>query len=355
LKKLGLLLVMMIIAASLLTACGKDKEEGTKDSGDKTATPKTEYTVGMVTDLGGIDDKSFNQSAWEGLQLYGEDNNLEKGKGFSYLQSQSDADYATNLNQLARNGFKLVYGIGFLLSDAISEVAGQNLDTHFALVDSVVEAPNVASITFAEHEGSFLVGVVAAMKTKSKHVGFVGGVNMPLIQKFEAGFKAGVAYIDPTIKVDVNYTGSFTDAALGQAAAGTMYKAGCDVVYHAAGGSGNGVFTEAKNIKENDPTKEIWVIGVDKDQAPEGLLKDGKTNVTLTSMVKRVDVAVNDVAVKGKDGKFPGGEVLTYDLKNDGVGIAPTETNLTDEIKAKVKEVTEKIKSGEIKVPSELK
>ncbi|MDF2535407.1 MAG: family transporter substrate-binding protein [Bacillales bacterium] len=313
LKKLGLLLVMMIIAASLLTACGKDKEEG-KDSGKKTATPKTEYTVGMVTDLGGIDDKSFNQSAWEGLQLYGKENNLEKGgKGFDYLQSQSDADYATNLNQLSRGNFKLVFGIGFLLADAITEVADQNPNTNFSIVDMVVEKPNVASITFAEHEGSYLVGVVAAMKSKSKHVGFVGGVNMPLIQKFQAGFEAGVKFIDPTIKIDVNYTGSFTDAALGQAAASTMYKAGCDVVYHAAGGSGNGVFTEAKNIKENDPTKEIWVIGVDKDQAPEGLLKDGKTNVTLTSM------------------------------------------NLNDEIKTKVKEVTEKIKSGEIKVPAELK
>ncbi|MDF2556669.1 MAG: basic rane lipoprotein [Bacillales bacterium] len=355
LKKLGLLLVMMLVAASLLTACGKDKEEGKKTTGEDKATPKTEYTVAMVTDLGGIDDKSFNQSAWEGLQLYGKENSLEKGgKGYDYLQSASDADYSTNLNQLAKNGFKLVYGIGFLLADAVKEVAAQNPNTNFAIVDSVVEGKNVASLTFAEHEGSFLVGVVAAMKTKTKRVGFVGGMELDLIKKFQAGFEAGVKHIDPTIKIDVTYTGDFVDAAKGTAAANALYKANCDVIYHAAGNSGNGVFTEAKNLKEADPTREIWVIGVDKDQAAEGLLKDGKTNVTLTSMMKRVDVAVKTVADAGKDGKFEGGKVYEFNLKNDGVGIAPTQDNLTPDILAKVKEVTEQIKSGALKVPDKL-
>ncbi len=354
LKKLSLILIMLITTATILGACGK-KEDSDKTT-EQNGSTKTEFKVAMVTDVGGVDDKSFNQSAWEGLKEFGKENKLTEKEGFDYAQSASDADYLPNLTRLSKADFDLVYGIGFLMKEAVTNAANENPKTNFAIVDEEITGKkNVASIKFAEHEGSYLVGVVAAMQTKTKKVGFVGGVDMPLIQKFEEGFKAGVKAVDPAIEVVVKYTGAFDKPELGKTTAAAMYKSDIDIIYHASGGTGNGVFSEAKSIKEADPSRDIWVIGVDKDQAPEGLLKDGKTNITLTSMIKRVDIAVNDVATKAMDGKFPGGEVISYDLKSNGVGIAPTKDNLSDEILKKVDEYAGKIKSGEIKVPFERK
>lgn len=348
-RKFGMALSLVLAAGTILGACGNKDDNSNSDGESK----KDNFTVAMVTDTGGVDDKSFNQSAWEGLQAFGKENGLEKGKdGYNYLQSESDADYTTNLNQLVRQNFDLIYGIGFLLEGAVKEAAEQNPDSHFAIVDSVVDADNVASITFKEHEGSFLVGVVAGLQSKSNKIGFVGGVESELIKKFEHGFVAGVKSVNPDADVQVKYTGSFSDASLGKATAEAMYKSGIDIIYHAAGNSGNGVFTEAKNIKKNDPKKEVWVIGVDKDQAAEGKIDGTDLNVTLTSMVKRVDLAVQQVATKAKEGNFPGGEVVEFGLDSDGVDIAPTTDNLTEDIIKTVDEYKEKIKNGEINVPS---
>ncbi|WP_455660456.1 BMP family lipoprotein [Pradoshia sp.] len=347
-RKFGLALSLVLAAGTILGACGNND-----DSSNEGDSEKDNFTVAMVTDTGGVDDKSFNQSAWEGLQAFGKENGLEKGKdGYNYLQSESDADYTTNLNQLVRQDFDVIYGIGFLLESAVKEAAEQNPDSHFAIVDSVVDADNVASITFKEHEGSFLVGVIAGMQSKSNKVGFVGGVESELIKKFETGFVAGVKAVNPDADVQVKYTGSFSDASLGKATAEAMYKSGTDVIYHAAGATGNGVFTEAKNIKKNDPDKEVWVIGVDKDQAAEGAIDGTDLNVTLTSMVKRVDLAVQQVATDAMEGNFPGGEVVEFGLDADGVDIAPTTDNLSEDMIKKVDEYKEKIKNGEIKVPA---
>jgi basic membrane protein A and related proteins len=347
-RKFGLALSLVLAAGTLLGACGtKDGETG---AGNKEDT----FSVAMVTDVGGVDDKSFNQSAWEGLQKFGADNGLEKGKsGYDYLQSASDADYKTNLNKLVRDNFDLIYGIGFLMTDAISEIADQKPEAHFAIVDSVVEKPNVASITFKEHEGSFLVGVVAGLTTKTNKIGFVGGMEIPLIEKFESGFLAGVKAVNPEATVDVQYAGAFDQADKGKAIASSMYANGIDVIYHAAGATGNGVFSEAKDLKTKDPNREIWVIGVDKDQAPEGVVtvNDTTYNVTLTSMVKRVDVAVYDLATKAMNGEFPGGEVIEYGLDQDGVGIAPTQDNISEEVLTEVESWKQKIINGEIQVP----
>ncbi len=349
-RKFGLALSLVLAAGTILGACGNKEESNESGSANK---DKKNFSVAMVSDTGGIDDKSFNQSAWEGIQTFGKENGLEKGKnGYTYLQSESDADYTTNLNQLVRQNYSLIYGVGFTMGDAIKETADQNPDGKFAIIDSVVDGDNVASITFKENEGSFIVGVIAGMQTKSNKVGFVGGIENPLIQKFEKGFIAGVKTVNPNAEVQVKYTGSFSDASLGKATASAMYKSGIDVIYHAAGNGGKGVFTEAKNIKKNDPKKDVWVIGVDKDQADEGEITGTDMNVTLTSMVKRVDLAVQEVSKQAMEGSFPGGKNVEFGLENNGVDIAPTTDNLSDDILKKVEEYKEKIKNGDLKAPS---
>jgi basic membrane protein A and related proteins len=353
-RKIGLALSFVLAAGTLLGACGtsEDKEGASSGEGNK---KEDQFTVAMVTDVGGVDDKSFNQSAWEGLKAFGEEHDLEKGKeGFDYLQSQSDADYATNLNTLARQDFDLVYGIGFLMEGAINDIAQQQKDSHFAIVDAVVDQPNVASITFKEQEGSFLAGVAAGLATKTNKIGFLGGMEIPVIERFHSGFIAGVKAVNPEAEIVADYAGAFDKAELGQTIASKMYSQDVDVIFHAAGGTGNGLFKEARDLKEKDPSRELWAIGVDSDQSAEG--KVGDHNIILTSSLKRVDNAVLDLANKAKEGNFPGGEVISYGLNEEGVGLAELNEELSnkDEVMTKVDEWKEKIKSGEITVPESL-
>ncbi len=356
-KKKGLALSVMMSAGLLLAACGGDKEpeaEKPVDEGTATDTPSNEVlSVAMVTDTGGVDDKSFNQSAWKGITEYGEANGLERGDGgYDYLPSTKEADFKPNLNNLVRRDFDIVFGIGYLMDDAIKEIASQKPDTNFVIVDSEVEGDNVASVMFKEQEGAFLAGVAAALTTETDKIGFVGGMDIPVIKRFEAGFIEGVKAINPDIKVDVQYVASFTDAALGKGAASRMYASGADIVFHAAGGAGVGVFAEAKELKKASPDKNFWVIGVDSDQYEEGKV-DENTNVTLTSMLKRVDVAVTDITERANKGEFPGGETLVYGLEDEGVILADSRGAISEEILAKVAEFEAKIASGEIEVPEE--
>jgi basic membrane protein A len=345
-QKLGVALSLLLAAGTLLGGCGKNADNNKNNAGGKKG-----FTVGMVTDIGGVDDKSFNQSAWEGLQAFGKANNLTKGRnGYDYLQSTSDADYVPNLNTLARQGYDLVYGIGFLMQDAIDEIAKQQKDTKFAIIDSEVKEPNVASVLFKEQEGAFLAGVAAAMTTKSNHVGFIGGMKNAVIKRFEAGFIAGVHAAKPSVKVDSQYAGAFDKAELGQSIASKMYATGADVIFHASGGTGNGLFKEANDLKKKDPKREIWAIGVDRDQSNMG------EDVVLTSALKRVDVAVQDTANKAKNGNFPGGKDVLYGLNEGGVGLTPINAKAAnkDAIDKAVKDWTDKIKSGAVKVPGTL-
>ncbi|MCP8969056.1 BMP family lipoprotein [Ectobacillus ponti] len=345
-KKAGLLLSLTLAASTILGACGNaDKNTADNKSGGDTKKAGS-FKVGMVTDTGGVDDKSFNQSAWEGLKKFGGDNSLKENEGYRYLQSEKEADYLPNLTKFAESNYNLTYGIGFLMADAVGKVADQFPKNNFAIVDMVVDKKNVASITFSENEGSFLVGVVAALTTKSNKVGFIGGVESDLIKKFEYGFKAGVASVNPSIQVVSQYAGDFNKPEKGTQLASTMYGQGVDVIYHAAGGTGNGVFTEAKNRKKKG--ENVWVIGVDRDQHQEGMPE----NVTLTSMVKRVDVAVEQVSKQAMEGNFPAGKVVTFGLKENGVGIAPTTDNVSKDALAKVDEFQKKILAGELKVPA---
>ncbi|MCF6137168.1 BMP family lipoprotein [Pseudalkalibacillus berkeleyi] len=345
-KRYGFLMSMVLAAGTLLSACGSDDA----GSGDTDKKEDDKFKVAMVTDTGGVDDKSFNQSAWEGLQEFGKENDLKEKEGYNYLQSNAQSDYRPNLNNLVRQGYDLVFGIGFLMQEDIQKVAEQQKDAQFALVDSVVELDNVASITFKEHQGSFLVGLVAGLQSKTNKIGFIGGVDSALIKKFENGFKAGVLTANPDAEVFVQYAGDFNDAAKGTTIAATFYGKGADVIYHAAGGTGSGVFTEAINRKKNG--EDVWVIGVDRDQFAEGIYdKAENKSVTLTSMVKRVDTAVLEVSKQTKEGNFPGGEVVEFGLEEDGVGIAPTEDNVSEEALKMVKEYKEKIVAGDVEVP----
>ncbi|WP_096272435.1 BMP family lipoprotein [Paucisalibacillus globulus] len=356
-KKHNVLLLVLILSLGLiLAACGGAKDDentGSEDNGDNASQNEEasgDYKVAMVTDEGGVDDKSFNQSAWEGIKAWGEGAGLSKGEGFDYAQSNGTADYMPNISRFVRDEYNIVFGVGFKLKEDIQTAAGQFPDTNFAIVDDVVDAPNATSITFKEHQGSFLVGVAAANKTKTNKVGFVGGIASPLIEKFESGFIAGVKSVNPDIEVNVQYAESFTDPAKGKIIAANMYDSGVDVIYHASGGTGNGVFNEAKDIKQNDPERELWVIGVDRDQHEEGQV--GDHNITLTSMVKRVDVAVQDVINQGVNGEFPAGELLEYGIEENAISIAETNKEaMTEEVINAVKEWQDKILNGEVEVP----
>lgn len=355
-RKFGLLISSVVAAGAILAACGSDDEKDTSNNDTAGDTGKEEaggdLSIAMVTDVGGVDDKSFNQSAWEGVQKWGADNGLEKGEGFDYLQSASDADYNTNLNALLRRDFDLVFGVGFLMNDAVLEIAEQQPDKMLAIIDSQVDAPNVASILFKEQEGAFLAGVVAATMSETGKIGFVGGQSIPVITRFHAGYVAGAKAVNPDIEIDVYYAEAFDKAELGKTAANRMYSSGVDIIFHAAGGTGNGVFTEAKERKEKDPNANVWVIGVDADQYEEG--KVGEHNVTLTSMLKGVGNAVIDISDRAKAGDFPGGETITYGLAEDGVGLADSRGAIPQEVLDVVEEYKAKIVSGDITVPAEV-
>jgi basic membrane protein A len=325
-------------------------------------TTKKSFSVAMVTDVGGVDDKSFNQSAWEGLSKWGKENGLKEGKGgYTYFESKTAADFAPNFQQAVSGGYQLIAGIGYATKDALVSSAKANTDTKYLQIDDVVSSKykNVASVTFHSEQSSYLVGVAAATKAKelgNTSVGFIGGVKGSVLDAFEAGYVAGVKSVDANMTVDVQYAGSFTDAAKGKTIANAMFTKGTRVIFHAAGPAGNGVFTAAKDIDVDlpaDSSDKAWVIGVDMDQADMGkyTAADGKkSNLTLTSSVKGVGNGIALIAEKAKDGKFPGGKHIALGLKEDGVSI--TTKNLNDTEKAAVEAAKAKIVAGDVVVPT---
>jgi basic membrane protein A and related proteins len=261
-----------------------------------------------------------------------------------------------NLSTFADEKLDLIVAPGFLFTSAMVEVASKYPQQKFLLIDSVAKdksdklLPNVVDAVFAEHEGSFLVGVVAGLKAKAEKkdtLGFVGGMQFPLIEKFQAGFEQGVHAVCPACKILVDYAGEFGNPGKGQALAAKQYGAGAYVVFHAAGGTGNGVIKEAKERTQRGDVR--WAIGVDKDQYADGVYAAGKSAV-LTSMMKRVDVAAHDVAVLTRDGKFPGGQLLVFSLKNKGVGLPAQNPNVGQDILAQAADYEGKIASGKLQV-----
>jgi basic membrane protein A and related proteins len=338
-------LAAVFTAAMLMVAgCGGDDDSDTAGGGGD---QKEKVKIGLAYDIGGRGDQSFNDAAAAGLDKAKSDFDVE-ARELEAAPGESEAAKEERLNLLVQGGYNPVIGVGFAYAGSMKKVAAANPNVKFAIVDDAsFNAPNVANLVFAEHEGSYLVGVAAAMKSTAKHLGFVGGVDVPLIHKFQAGFEAGAKAVDPNVKIDVKYltqapdfTG-FNDPAKGKVAAQGMLDGGADVIYHAAGGSGSGVFEAAKAAGKLG-------IGVDSDQYNLPSLANVK-DVILTSMLKRVDVAVYDYLKSVNDGS-PLSGVQTFDLKKDGVGYS-TSGGKVDDIKPKLDEYKQKIISGETKVP----
>ena len=350
----GTALAAVALAGVLtLAACGtSDTPSGSTPAPSGTgAAPATTVKVGMAYDIGGRGDQSFNDSAARGLDKAKAESGIEV-KELEASQGETDAQKEDRLRQLAEGGYNPVIAVGFAYAGAVGKVAKDNPDVKFAIIDDFTpgtdDGANIANLTFAENEGSFLVGVAAALKSTTGNVGFVGGVNTPLIQKFEVGFTAGVKAAKPTGQVQVKYltqppdfTG-FNDPAKGETAATGMFDAGVDVVYAAAGGSGSGVFKAAK-------AKGKLGIGVDSDQYNQPALADVK-DVILTSMVKEVDLAVYDFIGSVKNNTFKAGNKV-YDLKAGGITYA-TSGGKIDDIKTQIEDYKSKITSGAITVPA---
>lgn len=325
--------VALLLCVALVFAVGCGQNAGTKASA---------FKVGLVADTGGLHDQSFNQSAWEQGVLKAQADYGIQGKA---LESKGDADYEPNLTKFAKDGYNITWAVGYKFEKAIPDVAAQFPNAQFGIIDSNLGGnipKNVTAVTFKEEEGSFLMGVIAGLTTKTNKVGFIGGMSVPLIKKFEVGYRAGVHAVNPKAQVVVAYAESFTDAAKGRALAASMYDGGADIIFHAAGGVGQGLFDEVKTRQQG----KYWAIGVDMDQsflAP---------NYTLSSMVKNVGTAIYNVTKEVKDGKTTGGTQIELGLKEGGVGIAPTTSkNVSADVMTQVEAYKQKIINGDIVVP----
>jgi len=296
-------------------------------------------TVGMVTDVGGVNDQSFNQSAWEGLQKAKKDLKIK----ISYQESKQDADYQANLETLLDAGNHLIWGIGFKMADAILLAAKQNPKQKYAIIDYSFDKktpPNVVGVMFKAEEGAFLAGYLAAKMSKTGSVGFIGGMSVPIIHSFQYGFKAGALYANPKIKFNEQYAESFTDAAKGKAIANQMIGKGSDVIFHAAGAVGDGVIEAVKE-------KNKMAVGVDRDQnylAPKNVI---------TSSMKRVDNAIYNVIKDLNSGIFKGGKTIEYGLKDGAVDIAPTTSKMVPAVlMEEISKLKKSIIEGKIKIPA---
>ncbi|MCT4357774.1 BMP family ABC transporter substrate-binding protein [Streptomyces sp. Je 1-79] len=324
------------------TACG----ESSTDSGSDSGTIK----VGMAYDVGGRGDNSFNDSAARGLDKAKADLGVET-KELTAKTGETPADREQRLASLAEGGYNPVIGVGFAYKDAIDKTAAKFPKTTFGLVDSVSDLKNVDSIVFTEEQGSYLAGVAAALKSKDGKIGFIGGVDIPLIKKFAAGFQQGVKDTNPNATVQIQYLSTGTDMSgfgapdKGKAAAKGMLDKGIDVIYAAAGGSGAGAI-EAVAAKSG-----TWAIGVDSDQAKDPALSKYAGSI-LTSVVKNVDTGVFELVKSVQDGK-PLTGTHVYSLAENGVSLTTTGGHLTD-IQAKLDEAKKKIVDGQIKVATTL-
>ena len=336
LKKLIALGLATVMSASMLVGCGaKSDSNASTDNGDKV------FKVGMITDTGGVNDESFNQSTWKGFQDAQEKFGKDKLE-IKYLESKQDADYVQNIDTFADEEMDLIIGVGFKLEQAITEAAKNYPEQQFALIDAVCEGEqleNVTSLLFEDNASAYLTGLIAGRMTETNKVGFIGGMESPVISKFDYGFRAGVKAANPDAEVMVQYANSFTDSALGKTIANQMHSKNADIIFTCAGAVGIGAIEAAK---ENGK----YAIGVDRDQsdlAPENVL---------TSAIKRVDAGVFETVKSYVNGTFEGGTTTTYGLEENAVGVPDTTKNLvSQEILDLVEETITKLKNKEITVP----
>ena len=295
----------------------------------------TGFKIGMVTDVGGVNDGSFNQSAWEGLQRAGEAFGCE----VKYIESKGDADYVPNIESFLDEDYDLIVCVGYMMADAVRDAAELYPDQKFAIIDDASNADldNVTCMMFEQEQASYLVGLAAGYTTESNIVGFVTGAANETMNSFGYGYCAGVLDANPDATILQYNANNFGDASGGKTAVNTMVTKGADVVFHAAGGTGIGVIDGCKENK-------IWAIGVDSDQSPLA------PETILTSALKRVDNACYDATKKTILGTLEGG-VETYDLAAGGVDIAPTKDNLSKDVLEKIEKAKKDIIAGDLVVP----
>ncbi|GHU26787.1 BMP family ABC transporter substrate-binding protein [Spirochaetia bacterium] len=315
-------------------------------------------TIRLLTDATGIDDKSFNAAAWRGiLEFYGDTWQSQKGRGTLYdvVTAQTQDMYIPNLRQATDEAYDLIVATGFTFADALTEVARANPKQNYEIVDvDWVVLPNVLGVIFAEQEGSYLAGVATALKAKADGIanprfGFIGGIPGATITKFEVGFVQGVLSVIPNAQIVDYYVNSWGEPALAKTQAKNWYDSGVYAIYSAAGGSGNGTIAQAKEYRVAG--RNVWAIGVDSDQHEEGQYNPSNPSesAVLTSMLKRVEASLLYALNAIKNGTFKG-EVITLDLKVDGVGYSTTNPAITQDIIRQVEQAKQDIVSGRVKV-----
>ena len=343
------LLLAFALVASMVAGC-QSTEEGGGGDGESEA-PASDLKAAMVTDVGGLGDKSFNDLSYEGLKRAEE----ELGVEIEALSSKEIADYDSNLSQLANAGYNPIFCVGFLMTDAMNKAAQDFPDTNFGGIDIFLEEPasNAAGLVFKEQEAGYLAGVVAGLATKDKFderlnadnvIGFVGGMEIPAVVKFQAGFIAGAKSVNPDVKVVSLYAGKFDDQAKGKELGLSLIDQKCDIVFAAAGQTGLGTIKACQE-------RNALFIGVDADQYET---VPGTGDVMLTSAIKKVDVAVFETIKAMVDDEFPGGTNKTFGLTEDAVGLAPFhdfESKVPQAIKDAVDKASTDIKGGTVTVP----
>ena len=336
---LALLLAGLVLALGA-AACGGDDDDDGNGAGDTSAETdeggeEQQFRIGLVTDIGGLNDRGFNQLAYQGLQQA----ESELGVEIRVLESKSDADYIPNLQTLADEGFNLIISVGFLMQEATATAAETYPDTNFAIIDAAFDPalPNAQGVLFKEQEAGYLVGYLAGLVTESGTVSSVGGQKIPPVDKFIAGFQKGAADSNPEVQTLNAYSQDFVDQAKCKEVALDQISRGSDVVFQVAGGCGLGALDAANE-------ESVWGIGVDADQAFLG-------DYVLTSAVKRVDVGVFSTIEQLVNGEFAGGETTIYGLAEDGVGMGETSANAPQEAVDEALAQVDPIIAGEIEIP----
>ena len=335
---LALLALLTAAIAIAAAGCGGEDEGDTSGAGSSTPTETTggeAISVGLVTDIGGLNDRGFNSLANQGL----ENAKSQLGVEGDVLESKSDADYIPNLSEFGQKGSNLVVSVGFLMTDATAQAAKAFPDSNFAIVDSAFDPaiPNAQGLLFKEQEAGCLVGVVGALTSKTGTITWVGGQKIPPVDRFIAGYEFCAKDANPDIKVSGSYSDDFVDQAKCKEIALDQISKGSDVVFQVAGGCGLGALDAAKQ-------ESVWGIGVDADQSFLG-------DHILTSAVKRVDVAVFKTIESVENGTFTGGGVTTFGLAEDGVALGKTSSDVSQETLDTVEEYKQKILNGEIDIP----
>ncbi|MDB6238236.1 BMP family lipoprotein [Lactobacillus amylovorus] len=341
------LFLVVLLAMGTLSACSTSSN--TDDSASKSAA--------LITD-GKINDHSFNQSAWEGLEDYGTEYKLNKGAdGYQYFQIKDKDDLKTGINKAIKQKYQTIFGLGSEAKSAITSAAKKHPNKNFVIMDDTIKGyPNIASVRFRKDEGAYLAGVAAASQTKTGKVGFIGGENSSVIRSFKRGFTKGVnnqaKKMHKKVTIYSQNIGNFTNTFKARTIAASMYGKDADIIFHAAGKAGSGLFQEARFINQARPAKDrVWVIGVDADQSDLGryYAKGGQeANFVLTSVITGVNVATKDIASRSYQDKFPGGKMITYGLKNNAVSILPGQ--IAPNIWKDVQIARSKILAGKIKI-----